>query len=83
MGFLPPRDAIAPPTRKLPRRPPGSFVWRQLPIGRAPGRAGIAMPKKNAHAARAAAVPDDEFAELAVAVDEGLCRASPSGPASP
>ena len=32
------------------------------------------MPKRNAYAARVAAMPDDEFADLVVAVNEGLCR---------
>ena len=32
------------------------------------------MPKKNAYAAHVAAMPDDEFAKLVVAVNERLCR---------
>ena len=32
------------------------------------------MPKKNAYAARVAAMPDDDFADLVAAVNERLCR---------
>lgn len=68
------RGTIVSPTKNLPKRSPGFFVWRQFPIGWVLERTGIAMPKKNAYAVHIAAMPDDEFADLVVAVNERLCR---------